>query len=51
MPNDGPRIAGAGTCCPDHIVVAPSIPWGEASEVEVVDTTGAGDTFHGGDDL
>jgi sulfofructose kinase len=29
-----PKIAGAGICCLDHILVAPQIPWGTSAHVE-----------------
>lgn len=31
--SNGPRIAGAGVCCLDHIVVSPQVSWGSTAHV------------------
>lgn len=31
--NTAPRLAGAGICCLDHIVIAPQIAWGDSTHV------------------
>jgi len=38
----GPRIAGAGICCLDHIFVAPRIAWGGTAAVEEYRVQGGG---------
>jgi len=37
-----PKIAGAGLCCLDHILIAPQIPWGESALVENYRLQGGG---------
>ena len=42
MENRPPRIVGAGICCLDHIVVAPTIPWGDTAQVREYCMQGGG---------
>jgi sulfofructose kinase len=37
-----PKIAGAGICCLDHILVAPQIPWGDTAQLEYYHSQGGG---------
>jgi len=37
-----PKIAGAGICCLDHILVAPQITWGDTAQLEDYRTQGGG---------
>jgi len=37
-----PRVAGAGICCMDYIVVAPQIPWGDTALVSGYSMQGGG---------
>jgi sugar/nucleoside kinase (ribokinase family) len=36
------RIVGAGICCQDHIVVAPTVPWGDTAQVREYCMQGGG---------
>ena len=36
------RIAGAGICCLDHLVVAPQAGWGDTAHVARYDAQGGG---------
>lgn len=37
-----PKIAGAGICCLDHILVAPQVAWGDTAQLEDYYTQGGG---------
>ena len=37
-----PKIAGAGICCLDHILLAPQIPWGNIAQLEDYHSQGGG---------
>lgn len=37
-----PKIAGAGICCLDHLLVAPRITWGETAQVDEYHAQGGG---------
>ncbi len=42
MENQPPRIVGAGICCLDHIIVAPTVPWGDTASVREYCVQGGG---------